>query len=361
MNDGTAAPGPSVPPSAVAPDTRADGAELWRDTRRNVEINVGKICNNKCVFCLDGLPATEMRRYMPFPDMQAEIQRWYDAGNRSIGFLGGEPTTYPWILDAIRFARDLGYTRIALATNGTKFFRHDFVDKVLDAGLTRVTMSMHGHTPALEDALTRVPGNFEKKKSGLLYLLKKRDEGFLRDNVSVNVVVNAWNYKHLPAILKFFYELGMDDVRANFVRAEGYAETETSLIPTYTEVVPYVVKAILLNEYKYKRTFTLGGFPLCVLPLTLVSSRTMARRYVGEFRDLDTDCSIRTLSAEGFPEGIATVEGGRARFNWQERKRHDLKRHVKACERCAYTDVCEGTWKEYLGIHGEGELRPIPG
>ncbi len=338
-----------------------DGAEIWRDTRKNVEINVGKICNNKCVFCLDGLPATDLRRYMPWPDMQAEIQRWYASGTRSLGFLGGEPTTYPWILDAIRLGRDLGYTRITLATNGTKFFRPEFVDKVLDAGLTRVTMSMHGHTPRLEDALTRVPGNFEKKVAGLKTLLARRDAGFLRDNVSVNIVVNAWNYKYLPAILRFFYELGLDDVRANFVRAEGYAETETSLIPRFTDVVPYVVKAILLNEFKYRRTFTVGSFPLCVLPPELLGNKMLARKYVGEFRDLDTDCSIRTLTSDGFPEGIATIEGGRARFNWQERKRFDLKTHPEGhCEGCRYTDVCEGVWKNYLPIHGPGEFKAIP-
>ena len=37
--------------------------------------------------CLDGLPATEMRRYMPWPEMQSEILRWYEAGSRSLGFL----------------------------------------------------------------------------------------------------------------------------------------------------------------------------------------------------------------------------------------------------------------------------------
>lgn len=335
-------------------------SDTWRDTRKNVEINVGKICNNKCVFCLDGMPATEMRRYMPFPEMKAEIERWYHTGTRSLGFLGGEPTTYPWILDAIRFGRDLGYTRITLATNGTKFWRHEFVDKCLEAGLTRVTISMHGHTPALEDALTRVPGNFEKKVSGLKYLLQKRAEGHLRDNVSVNVVTNGWNYRYLPNILRFFYELGLDDVRSNFVRREGYAEGDPSLIPHYTEVVPYVVKALLLNELHYKRTFTIGGFPLCVLPRDLLANKALARRVVGEFRDLDTDCSIRTLNSDGFPEGIATIEGGRARFNWQERKRHDLKRHVAACQGCRYTDVCEGIWREYLDLHGDAEFKAIP-
>jgi MoaA/NifB/PqqE/SkfB family radical SAM enzyme len=336
-----------------------EGAELWRDVRRNVEINVGKICNNKCVFCLDGMPATEMRRYMPWEDMKAEIQRWYDRGTRSLGFLGGEPTTYPWILDAIRFGRDLGYTRITLATNGTKFFRHDFVDKCLDAGLTRVTMSMHGHTPELEDRLTRVPGNFHKKVSGLTYLLERRNAGQLRDNVSVNIVTNGWNYRFLPNIVRFFFDLGLDDVRSNFVRREGYAEDDASLIPHYTEVVPYLVKAILLNEYHWKKTFTIGGVPLCVLPKELLANRSMARRYVGEFRDLDTDCSIRTLNSDGFPEGIAEIDGGRARFNWQQRKRFDLKKHVGACETCRYTDVCEGVWREYLDLHGAAELKPI--
>lgn len=331
----------------------------WRDVRRNVEINVGKICNNKCVFCLDGLPATEMRRYMPYADMQAEIVRWYERGTRSLGFLGGEPTTYPWILDAIRYARDLGYTRITIATNGTKLFRHDFVDKLLDAGLTRVTLSMHGHTPELEDRLTQVPGNFEKKVSGLRYLLAKRDAGLLHDNVSVNVVTNGWNYRSIAAIMRFFFQLGVDDVRSNFVRREGFAEEDASLIPTYTEVVPYVMKAILLNEYHFHKTFTLGGYPLCVLPRELLANKALARKTIGEFRDLDTDCSIRTLNAEGFPEGIATIEGGRARFNWQDRKRYDLKRHVDACTRCRYTDVCEGVWREYLDLHGGAELRPI--
>ncbi len=34
-------------------------SSAYRDLRRNVEINVGKVCNNKCVFCLDGMPTKE--------------------------------------------------------------------------------------------------------------------------------------------------------------------------------------------------------------------------------------------------------------------------------------------------------------
>ena len=64
----------------------------YRDKRRNVEINVGKACNNKCVFCLDGMPKKEDQRFMDYAVMQEELRRWRQSGHDSVGFLGGEPT-----------------------------------------------------------------------------------------------------------------------------------------------------------------------------------------------------------------------------------------------------------------------------
>ncbi|MCP4806975.1 MAG: radical SAM protein [Proteobacteria bacterium] len=326
--------------------------------RKNIELNVGKACNNKCVFCLDGLPKAEDRSFMPLGEMKDEITRWYESGHRSLGFLGGEPTTCPWLAQAMAHARDLGFTRIAIATNATRLRKEHYVDRLLDAGLTRVTVSAHGHTARLEDTLTRVPGNFEKKATALRILCKKRDEGRLVDNVSVNIVLNGWNYKVLPKMLKYFFGLGLDDVRANFIRSEGYADEDYSLTPAYDLVVPVLMKAVVLNEFHFKRSFTFGGFPLCVLPTEFLANRRLSRKYLGEFRDLDTDCSVRS---SGGDHGIAKVEDGRARFNWQDRKRFDLKHHMEKCHRCAYAHVCEGVWKMYLTIHGDEAFSPLPG
>ena len=198
--DPSATPGEpgSKPLIEVRPNNQPQST--LRDPRKNVEINIGKACNNRCVFCIDGLPKREDRSYMPYPKMQAEIKRWYDEGYRSLGFLGGEPTTYPWIVQSTRYARELGFTRVAIATNATKLRLTHFTDKLLDAGLTRITISMHGHTAALEDKLTRVPRNFEKKCAAIRYLVGKRDAGYLSDGLSVNVVLNGWNYRYLPRI-----------------------------------------------------------------------------------------------------------------------------------------------------------------
>jgi hypothetical protein len=170
-------------------------------------------------------------------------------------------------------------------------------------------------------------------------------------------VLNGWNYRSLLPMMKFFFDtMGLDDLRVNFVRPEGYAEGNAELTPALTDVVPILTKAILLNEYHFKKTFTFGGFPLCVLPEELLRSKQLLAKYCGDvFRDLSTDCSIRADGAHG----VAAHEEGRARFNWQDRKRFDLKHHLEQCTRCALTDVCEGVWRGYLDIYGSSEISPL--
>ena len=350
-----------------------------RDVRKNVEINIGKACNNRCVFCIDGLPKAEDRAYMPWPQMRQELDRWAAEGYRSVGFLGGEPTTYPQICEAVAHARAIGFTRVAIATNATKLRLTHFTDRILDAGLTRVTVSMHGHTADLEDRLTRVPGNFNKKCEALRYLVARRraDPAVLPDGLSVNIVLNGWNHAHLPQMLRFFYEkIGVDDIRANFIRPEGYAEGDASLTPQYAEVVPSLIKAIVLAERHFKKVFTFGGFPMCVLPGPLRRDADLLARTMGEYRDLSTACSVRSDGGDTIAPGKTFVSGSwvdhakssavffdegeqRARFNWQDRKRFDLKGHPEACGACELFGLCEGVWKGYLDIWGTQGFQPV--
>jgi MoaA/NifB/PqqE/SkfB family radical SAM enzyme len=359
FNDSAITASPLPKPQQRAGEARANQLHNpIRDKRRNVEINIGKACNNRCVFCIDGLPKREDRSYMPWDEMQRELTFWYESGSRSVGFLGGEPTTYPKIVEAVAFARDLGFTRIALATNATKLRLPHFTEKLIEAGLTRVTISMHGHTPELEDKITRVPNVFEKKVEAIRLLQEWRSKGHLVDGLSVNPVLNGWNVRYMPQMLRFFYDdCGLDDVRFNFMRPEGYAEGDPELTPRYKTAVPYLVKCIVLMEKHWRtKTFTFGGFPLCTLPPSLRTNDALLKKYMGEYRDLSTDCSVRQ-DGEGF--GIEQIEEGRSRFNWQDRKRFDLKHAPKACHTCSQVHLCEGVWKGYVDIHGDTEFSPI--
>ena len=96
-------------------------------------------------------------------------------------------------------------------------------------------------------------------------------------------------------MMKFFYHtMGLDDLRVNFIRPEGYAEGDADLTPRYKDVMGVLLKAIILNEQHFKKVFTFGGIPYCVMPPALRNNQELLRRYMGEYRDLSTSCSIRS-------------------------------------------------------------------
>ncbi|MBI3288421.1 MAG: radical SAM protein, partial [Elusimicrobia bacterium] len=184
---------------------------------KNVEINPGRLCNNKCVFCMSGEERDDHEPWADLERMKVEIRVHHENGARSLGFLGGEPSTYPHILDCIRYARELGYQRVALCTNGTRLADPDFLEKALESGLTRATVSVHSHIPEIEERLVEVPGILEKKIQAIDNLVAVKRAGRLPDNVSLNPVLNRLNAPHMEAFARFFAARGIDDIRFNFI------------------------------------------------------------------------------------------------------------------------------------------------
>src|SRR5260370_8661921 len=54
----------------------------------------------------------------------------------SVQFSGGEPTMSPYFLDAVRYAREVGYNSVQAATNGIEFAKSpEFCKQAAEAGL----------------------------------------------------------------------------------------------------------------------------------------------------------------------------------------------------------------------------------
>ena len=63
----------------------------------------------------------------------------------SIQFSGGEPTLSPFFLDAVRYAREIGYSSTQAATNGIEFAKSpEFARKAAEAGLRFVYLQFDG-------------------------------------------------------------------------------------------------------------------------------------------------------------------------------------------------------------------------
>jgi MoaA/NifB/PqqE/SkfB family radical SAM enzyme len=316
-------------------------------------VHLGTRCNSRCIFCMSSVNRDAKEPWASLGRVKEELRHFYAKGCRAAGFLGGEPTAYPHIVDCVAYAKSLGYVKIVICTNGMRLADAAFCRDLVGAGLTRVTVSVHSHKPEVEDRLiTRVPDALERKARAVRNLVRLRDQGLLPGNISLNPVLCRPNLCDMEAYIRFFGGLGVDDIRFNYIWPHGEVKADPAWTPAYREAMPEVVRILLANEKRLRKHLSFGGIPKCALLLGGVSGRLMeylASKYLDEAGfDPANDVSM------------ATKQGPmRDRFVWQQVKKDVLKTMGPDCGRCRHQSRCEGVWASYAELYGFGELRPL--
>ncbi len=317
---------------------------------KNLELNLGKPCNNRCVFCATGEQSRGERGWMAPKEVEEALRRGRDEGAQAVGLLGGEPTLYADLPAVVSRARELGYVRVSLCTNGRRLADPSRLRSLLDAGLTRVALSIHSHRAELEDRITGVAGSFDEKLAALALLTAEVDAGGLPDGLSLNTVLHAQNLTTLRGLVSFFGKRGVHDIRFNFIRPEVPADEARHWVPTFERTTPRVRALVEANETRLGSQLTLADFPLCRLPWELLANAALRQRYLGEVRDLETQVAMHRPPSRG----------GTKRFDWQAQRAGYLKQYVEACGPCGLRSRCEGVWRGYVALHGDAEFADGP-
>ena len=163
---------------------------------------VTKGCNLRCLHCR--ATATELLSPLDLPTTKA-LNIIKQVSQLSLPILvlsGGEPLFRSDIYELARYARECGL-RVALATNGTLVSK-EIADKIVDAGVRRVAISLDGADAATHDAFRGIPGAFQGALRGL-HNLKE-----LGMSVQINMTIARHNAHQLPAVLELARELGAD-------------------------------------------------------------------------------------------------------------------------------------------------------
>lgn len=132
--------------------------------KKTLVIELGIGCNNRCLFCYQrgyrevaGYP-----KWMERDEVRSRI-RWGAAnGFDEVSFTGGEPTIRPDFLELVRFAREVGFRRVAVTTNGWRLGQPGFFRDAVQAGLTSMGVSIHGPDAATHEGLTGREGSFAR-------------------------------------------------------------------------------------------------------------------------------------------------------------------------------------------------------
>src|SRR6186713_145599 len=116
----------------------------------------------------------------------------------SVQFSGGEPTISPWFLDAVRYAKKVGYNSVQAATNGIEFAKSpEFAREAAEAGLRYAYLQFDGIGNAAN--AHRLVGNLFDVKLRAIENLWSNGV----DIVPVTTIVNGVNNEQVGRIIKF--------------------------------------------------------------------------------------------------------------------------------------------------------------
>jgi len=307
------------------------------EINKKIEINIGTVCNNDCLFCMSSGEGRK-RSLIDFNVICQDLEKYRQEAYDSIGFLGGEITIYPQVLELISYAKNLGYKSIHIISNARKFNDFSFLKKLVNSGVTRISVSVHSHVKDIENYLNNRDA-YDEQIAGIKNLLKLYNSKQLKERIALNMVINKLNFQTLDKTIKFFNNLGIRDFRLNFIWPEGSALlNKEKLLLRYKDLKPYIKKWFLIAKF-LKLYLSLESVPFCI-----IRNKTIINNLYGEYKD-----------------GKVDVVVGKERdfFNWQKRKKEQFKIKPYFCQKCTYNNKCDGIWKNYLKIFGDQEFSPI--
>lgn len=307
------------------------------------ELFLGYACNERCLFCSQEF-AWRREPFLPFAEAARRVYAAHSGGAQVLVLNGGEPTLYDGLERLVAFARKTGFADVHIQTNGLRLAEPAYADALAAAGLTLARFSIHGHTPALHDAQTQVPGSFAKAWAGL-EALKARGLA-----VGVNVVLNRLNLASLAETCGWFVDHGAPDVGLIFPLFEGdmaHYESRTRL--TLTEAAAAVRAAFAEFRRRGAEPPFLLNMPPCVLPgyegRILRWGRDSAALY-DRGRTLLVDPEDYRLDR---PEAAKDLSASST----------EGKTKPASCARCVYAGRCHGYERRYLERFGAAELVPL--
>jgi MoaA/NifB/PqqE/SkfB family radical SAM enzyme len=326
-----------MPVHITEEDRRAAAAVTTSGSGHKFEIQLGHLCNNRCVFCSSGqLTAMKIARPVPLEPIIEALAEARAAGATHLTFLGGEPTIHKRFLEVVAKAVELGFEHIVIFTNGVMFPHPGFIDSVTALGNFEWRISIQGATDEAHVATTGRAESFKRIVHGLGELQRR---GQL---VTTNMCVNERSYRSLPHYPELLARYGVRQLHVDIVRPESTGERDEAylrdIMPRYSDMAPYYDEMLAgFERWDPEFDVNVGNLPYCILP------KWASRIHHGGQETI-------TKSSDG-----SGLEDSMNKYAWQA----SLRTYVPGCAECVFRSRCTGIFRVYLEVHGGEEFQPV--
>ncbi|HEY8089535.1 MAG TPA: radical SAM protein [Polyangiaceae bacterium] len=309
-----------------------EGREL-----REFELQLGHLCNDRCVFCESGRLTHEGLAPILSTEMLADrVREAYAEGHRRITFLGGEPTIQPAFFPIVELAVSLGFESIVVFSNGSKAGSTDLVDRVLaTGGRFEWRFSVQGATREAHEATTGRKGGFDQVLRALAVV---RDRG---QKATVNLCLVRSNVAGIERYAELLMPLGVSQVHVDMFNPNdtgGLIEEHESIpmMPRYGDVAPALEQ--MVHGFPEGFDVSVGSLPFCVVPSL-----------------------APWIHHDHLPMVTVTAKekGTRALKPARFLARSNRKQKPETCTACVFDGHCSGVFDLYARVFGTGELKPV--
>ena len=276
-------------------------------------VRVNFHCNQRCDFCF-------VSTHLPPAGDAAVRAAIIQAGEqgRRITLSGGEPTLNSRLPEYVRLARDVSKYPVELQTNAIRLDDEELVKRLVAAGLSEASVSLHGSCAEISDAITVAPGTFVRTVVGI--------DNLVRHGVATRLmfVICEKNRDDLvPFVRLVASRWPRVSVGLSFVApSTDLVPRDAQMIPRYTGVLPGL--SLALREARELGVSTHGLDSMCGIPLCLIPEGSKELQALPE-------------NPDGFDQGAFT--------------------YAPECDGCTLMGRCWGIRRTYAELHGTDELR----
>jgi MoaA/NifB/PqqE/SkfB family radical SAM enzyme len=169
-------------------------------------------CNNDCAHCYNA-------RSRDYPEISTDqwkriLDRLWEISIPHVVFTGGDPTLREDLPDLISHAERNGQIT-GLNTNARRLSNRNFVNKLVEAGLDHVQITVESHDPEIHDAMVRAKGAWKQTITGLHNVL---DTPLY---VMTNTTMLSGNSPYLGVTLDFLASAGVPTIGLNALIYSG--------------------------------------------------------------------------------------------------------------------------------------------
>lgn len=197
-----------------------------------VDIALTYGCNNDCPHCYNEADRLSMPS-LPPADWEKVIDKIVDLGVPHLILTGGEATLHPDLPEIIRYADQKGMI-VGLNTNGRHIAHKPYLQKLINAGLNHIQITLGSHDPEIHNAMMGAK-SFEQTVRGI--------EAAVEGNVHVitNTTLMRSNMGDVEETIDYLYDLGIRTFAMNGMIYSGGGFAHPTAIPE-EEMPPLLVR-----------------------------------------------------------------------------------------------------------------------